>query len=262
MKTEVIAGHKVELYDSIDELPIVRYNKYNKLMLIETGVGSDLNDINSHVNKIKGFMNKSDNKSAFIELDNLRQNLYFISQSMSPKYLAFAVLVKSIDGVIQFDLSEESLKKIIDVLSSAKKSYFDRIVNHLKKNFDKELDLYFSDQFSDGRIKEYYDQIKKRIVIQMKAIRTGIHDEATINKIDDFLLTFFKPNIFTGKNSMEIKYGKDFGELCIFVSKNTNSPIDVIKQLTVLEFYNALSYVKKELKEAKKQNKKRKRRGR
>ena len=44
MRKIVLAKHKVELYDSIDELPIVRFHKYNKMLLIDAGVGSDLSD--------------------------------------------------------------------------------------------------------------------------------------------------------------------------------------------------------------------------
>ena len=49
MKREVINNHIVILYDSIDELPIIRFHKYNKYMLIDSGIGSDLNDINVHI---------------------------------------------------------------------------------------------------------------------------------------------------------------------------------------------------------------------
>ena len=51
MKREVINNHIVILYDSIDELPIIRFHKYNKYMLIDSGIGSDLNDINVHIDR-------------------------------------------------------------------------------------------------------------------------------------------------------------------------------------------------------------------
>ena len=45
MKTAKVNGHTVEIFDSIDELNIRRFQKYNKYMLIDSGVGSDLQDI-------------------------------------------------------------------------------------------------------------------------------------------------------------------------------------------------------------------------
>lgn len=52
MRKIVLAKHKVELYDSIDELPIVRFHKYNKMLLIDAGVGSDLSDWDAHMEKV------------------------------------------------------------------------------------------------------------------------------------------------------------------------------------------------------------------
>ena len=41
MKTTKIGERAVVLYDSIDELPILRFHAYNKMLLIDAGVGSD-----------------------------------------------------------------------------------------------------------------------------------------------------------------------------------------------------------------------------
>ena len=45
--------HTVEIYDSIDELPIQRFQKYNKFLLIDSGVGSDLQDVLNHIDRAK-----------------------------------------------------------------------------------------------------------------------------------------------------------------------------------------------------------------
>lgn len=132
MTTEKIAGHRVEIFDSIDDLPVIRFHKYNKFMLIDSGVGSDLRDINTHISKIKAYFDK-DKVLAFKELDNLRQNLYMISEEISPRYLAFAALVKSIDGREVFDLSDDNLKKISKQLSTIKVSKLEKLITLLKK---------------------------------------------------------------------------------------------------------------------------------
>ena len=49
MKTVLINNKKVELYDSIEDLPIIRFHKYNKMLLVDAGVGSDLADFDRHV---------------------------------------------------------------------------------------------------------------------------------------------------------------------------------------------------------------------
>ncbi len=117
-----IAGHQVEIYDSIDELPIKRFHKYNKFLLVDAGVGSDLNDVNLKINTIiKHVKNKSE--FAVTELENLRQSLFLISSELSPKHLAFSALVHSIDGSIIHDLSDESLYRVLDKLKNVKQSW-------------------------------------------------------------------------------------------------------------------------------------------
>ena len=42
MNTIKVGNHTVTVYEGIDEMPIVRYQKFNRLMLIESGVGSTI----------------------------------------------------------------------------------------------------------------------------------------------------------------------------------------------------------------------------
>ena len=77
MKTTKIGERAVVLYDSIDELPILRFHAYNKMLLIDAGVGSDLNDWDAHIEKAIRFIRKEKPDLAEKELDNLRQNVYF-----------------------------------------------------------------------------------------------------------------------------------------------------------------------------------------
>ena len=132
MRTGKINNHTVEIYDSIDELPIQRFQKYNKYMLIDSGVGSDLNDIMNHVGRAIIYIEKNPNM-ARAELENMRQALYLVSEEMSPKYMAFAVLVKKIDGKEMNDLTDLGLKKVLDILQNAKKRWLDDILNTVKK---------------------------------------------------------------------------------------------------------------------------------
>lgn len=117
MRTIKLAGKKVEIYDAIEDLPILRFHKYNKMLLIDAGIGSDLSDFDKHIEKIIGFLNGKTPEMAVTELENMRQNLYFMQSHISPRCLAFATLVKSIDGKVCNDLSDEGLQKIIQELS-------------------------------------------------------------------------------------------------------------------------------------------------
>ena len=108
-----INGHRIRMYDDIETLPVVRFHKYNKMLLLDAGIGSDLSDFAAHVQRAKHFARKGDD-NALTELDNLLQNVMLIQQELSPRHLAFAVLVAEVDGVACGDLSDEGLRRTLE----------------------------------------------------------------------------------------------------------------------------------------------------
>lgn len=243
MKTIYIGKHKVEIYDSIDELPIKRFHRFNKYLLVDAGAGSDLNDINERINRILRYVDKSDKVNAKIELDNLRQGIYLVTQETNLKHLAFMVLVKSIDGKEQTDLSDEGLRSVQKLFENQTLNFLDRLLQFVKKKIDTELNLYFPGQFDDAAIKEYHDKLRSRILFQLDTIIRNADHKQEIDQIDDFLLTLAKPKVFSGKESTEIKYDKQFEDMCLFLSHELSLDID---KLSVLQFYNSFEYIKKQ----------------
>lgn len=132
MEVKKYKGHTIEIYDSIDELPIQRFQKYNKYMLIDSGVGSDLQDILNHVERAKIYI-KANPNMAVAEMENLKQALYLVSKEMSPKYMAFAVLVNKIDGEPTDDLTDVGIKRTLEKLNTYKKTWIDEILLRVKK---------------------------------------------------------------------------------------------------------------------------------
>lgn len=60
MKNLTVNKKTVRVYDSIDEMPIINFQKYNKYLLIDSGIGSDVDDIDAHIARIAKFI-KSNN---------------------------------------------------------------------------------------------------------------------------------------------------------------------------------------------------------
>lgn len=133
MRTENIAGKKVEIYDSIEELSINRFHKYNKNLLVDSGIGATGNDVTDHIGRAVNFINAEDKESAVKELNNLRLSIYLISNEINPKHLAFAPLVKSIDGEQMSDLSDSGMENTLSLLKEANKSVFEKIFDQVKK---------------------------------------------------------------------------------------------------------------------------------
>lgn len=242
MRVEKYKKHRVELFDSIDEMPIQRFQKYNKYMLIDSGVGSDLQDILDHIEKIKIYI-KANPKMATVELDNMRQALFFAHEELSPKYMAFAVLVKSIDGNPTDDLSDIGLKRVLKTLNEAKKGWLDGILNSVKKKIDRELNLYFPGKFESVVEKEYYDELKSHTLLKLDHIITGADVRSRCKQIETKLAMLMRPQLFSGKKSAEISYDKQFEEMCLVLSHNLN--VDT-RGMNVLQFYNAFEYLKKQ----------------
>lgn len=244
MKTIKLGKHTIEIYDSIDSLPVTRFHKYNRLLLVDAGVGSDLADFDSHIERAIRFC-KTKPDLAATELENLRQNVYFIQSELSPKHLAFCVLIKSIDGKECDDISDESLKKLHEIISDVTYLELTTELESVKKKIDEELNIYFPKVFDDSTVKEYYDQLRRRTMTMLDAIITGEDKQAEIEEITNLLLTFAKPSIFFGPDSLEIQYDKQFESMCLMLSQKLNVKP---KSFTVLEYYNAFEYLKEQAK--------------
>lgn len=243
MRRLFVNGRVLKVYDSIDELPIVNFQKYNKYLLIDAGIGSDIDSIDAHMAKIAKLV-RVDTKKALQELQNMRQNMYMITSEISPKYLAFASLIYSIDGKVVTDLSDENLKSILDELRMVKHSWLIDFVAGFKKKVETELDLYFPEDFNDVRQREAYDKVKRRTQLVLDEIINETDRSQSIEEIDLYLINMHKPSLFYGPDSVEIRYDKQFGNACLLIAERVG--LDA-KKMTTLEFYNALGTIKKQI---------------
>lgn len=250
MREVKLGKHKVVLYNSIEELPMVRFHRYNKMLLLDAGLGSDLEAVDGHIERAVRFIKGDHRQEAATEMENIRQTIYLILQGMCPKHLAFAVLVKEIDGKPCDDVSDEGLQKTLDVLGDVPLKEMTAEHEAVKKKIDDELTLYFPEDFDNASEKEYYDIMKRRTQAMLDAVLNGETDEhkATIEKLTDELVCFTKPKVFTGKDSVEIAYDKQFEDMCLMLGQQLNADV---KKYTVMEFYNAYGYVKKQQKRQK-----------
>jgi hypothetical protein len=243
MKKTTIGKHTVEIYDAIDDLPMLRFHKFNKMLLVDAGVGSDLAEFDTHIEKAIRYLRSKNPELAEKELDNMRQNVYFIQSGISPKHLAFCVLVKSVDGVEQNDLSDDGLQKLLDMFADVPHTEMTAQLEAVKKKIDDELRLYFPKSFDDASVKEYFDELKRRTLLMLDQIIDGDTTDrrAEIERITTDMLLYNKPQSFNGSDSMEIQYDKQFENMCLTISQHLHTDP---KRYTVLEYYNAFERIK------------------
>lgn len=241
MKSLLINKKIVRVYDSIDEMPIINFQKYNKYLLIDSGIGSDADDIDAHIIKIAKFIKANNSKKALQELQNMRQNMYMVNSEISPKYLAFAALIHSIDGKEVNDLSDDGLKKLLQDLKDIKHSKVINFLLWLKKKVTNELETYFPGDFVNPKEKEAYDRLKNRTLLVLDSIINNTDNTKQIESIDTMMLNMHAPKVFIGSESVEVKYDKQFESTCLLIAQKTNMDA---RKMTVLQFYNAIDNIK------------------
>lgn len=248
MKEIKLGKHLVKLYDDIADLPIRRFHKYNKLLLVDAGIGSDLADFDAHIEKVVRYINDGEKEAAGQELMNMRQNLYAVQSELSPKFSAFACLVASVDNVPCDDISDDALQATLGMLNDVSFKELTAQIGAVKKKIDEDLQTYFPHSFDNASAKEYYDQLKRRTVLILQDIIEGeanLKTKREIERLTNELIMYIRPKSYEGKESVEIKYDKQFESMCLILSKNLHvNP----KEFTVLEFFNAYEFTEDEAK--------------
>ena len=236
MKTVKIGKHTVELYDTIEELPVTRFHKYQKCLLVDCGIGSTIEDFDKHIEKARRFLMLNDPANAQKELENLRQCVFMVQTALSPQHLAFACLVVSIDGTKCDILADSPYDELTGQLRS------------VKKKIDAELMAYFPKLYEDSDAKEFFDKVRRRTLLVLKNIVAGVPVPDGTKDVDDItteLITYTHPQIFAGSDSIEIKFDRQFENLCLMLSGQLNVKP---KEYTVMEFYNAFEFLKEKAK--------------
>ena len=255
MVTVKLGRHTVEMYDAIDELPIVRFHKYQKLLLVDAGIGADMAAFDQRIERARRFLLAGKADKAGQELENLRQCVYFMQMEISPKYRAFAALVSKVDGTECDDLSDDGLARVEKILQDVPARKIAAQLGAVKKKIDGELMLYFPALFNASEVKEYYDILRRRTLAVLSAIAAGEADPAggaDVERLTTALMTYSNPQMFAGPEGVEIQFDRQFENLCLVLSERLNVEP---KRYTVLEFYNAYDFVKERAKDAEKAQK-------
>ena len=247
MKTQRFGKHKVTYYETINELPITRFHVYNKMLLVDSGIGSTIADFDNHLDRIVAFLHRNETESVYKEIDNIRQNVFLIQSALSPKHLAFAAIIKEIDGIERDDLTDDGLKATLAMIGDSSIGEADDIMSSAKKKIEEELELYFPHLFADSSVKEMYDLMLKRTKLVLYGIIDNTDNKEEIKDITEELITYTKPKDFTSENGIELAADKQFERICVMLSESLHTNP---KTYTVMEFYTAFDYLKEKSKRA------------
>lgn len=255
MKEIIFKGSRLEMYDSIQDLPVGRYQKYNLNVMIDAGIGSDLNGFRERGENVKRLM-KNDIEKAEKEMDNFMNNVYMIMSETSPEMNSFIVLIKKINGRIvnDSDLSESGIEEIKKSLNrkGLTMGLVREFLNFFKKKIDVEFETFFPKIADSKKSKELYLMLRKKIGLKMREITMGVNLSGDLKKIEEFFVGKMKVKIYGGAHGMEVKMINGFDDMCTVLEKNGLSMEP--KKLTVVEFYNKLNFLERLIKESNKKN--------
>lgn len=239
-------GYKLDMFDSAQELKIKRFQLYNLNVMLDAGIGSDLNAFNDRINSIRGFIPKKP-ELAMIELNNLQQSVYFIVKNASPKMASFVAMIYKIDGreLTDHDLTDQGIADILEDLNrkGLTMGIVERFLSAVKKNLDRELETFFPKTFNGSNVKEFYSKLKRRTLLILQAMQTALDISDQIAVIDDLLMMMFKPKNFHGPQGLEVQTIKSFEETCILLMQRG---VDSPKEMTTLAFFQALESFKEQ----------------
>jgi hypothetical protein len=130
-----IGRKRVEFFDTKDDLPIKRFQRFQKYVMLDSQVGSTFQSFSERIDLTHKFLTQGMIKQAQKEMENLRQCVFNIFEEYDPKLLAYAILVKSINGrkIIRYD--DEALIEVIKELSRSELSRkeVNQLVDEVKK---------------------------------------------------------------------------------------------------------------------------------
>lgn len=254
MRTESINGHEFVFYDSIDMLPICQFHLFGKYALVDSGIGSDLGSVDAHIERIASFVH-TDPKKAVREILNYRRCLYSILNEADYRHKAFMCLVQYVDGKAWTDFSDAGIDKLYGMVMSASEQKVVAIEDEIKRKIDSELAEYFPETFDSSVDKNYLDLLRRRAFLQLSEIIDREDHTQEIKDLTDRIFNFYDPKNFEGKESAEVKFDKDFEQMCLILAKEFSGKV---KDYTVMEFYSAQKLLKDEQEQMKKLKNKKK----
>lgn len=244
-----LGDHKVVMYDSIEELPIVRFQKYNKMLMLDAGLGSDLTALDGHLARVSEYIKAGETANAAAEIDNLRQTLFNVQNGLTPHFMSLIPLMAEVDGEPLTDLSDENLQAVYDRLKDVTMKAYEGAASEVKKKIEEELKAYFAQGGESASSKEYYELMRKRALLQLDEIADGEDRGDEIREIESRMVRHDKPRVFQGQTNAEVLYDKNFVGCCIAIAQNLNMDA---KAMTVMEYYRALEVLEEQQKEMRK----------
>jgi hypothetical protein len=238
-------------YQSIMELPAGRHMEYQCYMALDAGVGSTEQDVARHEQMAERFATRpGKEQEEFLERCNAHYAQHFVKTNYSPRRLAFASLVESVNGIAANDLTEHGLESLLTQLQvfSLTNEQVEECLESVQEAFGNELAEHFPSRFDmDGMEMNKAIQLKRRgLALCDYLLNEDPKHLKTIEDVDSALLDMMEPEIFeTGhpENALVLRRIA-FSQLCgVLADHGTPEP----EKMTLFAFQGRLDYITKKM---------------
>lgn len=236
-------NHEIEVYDSIQNLPILRFQRFNKYQMIASEIGNDFYDYEKRTEKALQFLKSGMIEEAKQELNNRRQAVWNAFNEFSPLGKAFAVLVKRIDDVRYEEYTPDDLDRIMEHLNNIGLDIETSLkqLKEVKKKIETELLVYFPKSFQKNANKEQSALRFKLANLKLDEII----ESKTIEKdtLEKEILEHDKPNSWNvwDKDNMERAMEVDFQKFGSIVIEKSGQ---ALSEMTTFTFYVNVELIK------------------
>lgn len=228
-------GTVVTLYAGAKECPSIRYKELQKYLLMDTGIGSDMQAVAAKFSKMNAFLTKGQTEDAKNESENLFYNIFSIMQKIDYKSYAFVCMVYSIGPRLCNDLSDEGLNDTIAYLEKTliTQNQIETALEEIKKKISFELELHFPETAHVSEDYEFYKLLREQILLSGNGMLSGEDDEAVKLRLEQIsldLMTRVKPMNFRPTDPENAVVALDKGFACLFSmveGNGTNAPENV-----------------------------------
>ena len=262
-RIELNQNNYLIVYRTPEHMPLNRYSKFQKYLLLKTGVGSDMQSIANHFNTWFTLNAHGKHEESRTEAENLYYNFFSILQEVDYEDLSFVCLINSINGKPLIDISNENLVAVIKWLSDngMTKEMVSLQVEDTRSAILRDLRLYFPKFYPDTDDMQYFAKRKQNLMataeklIQQLESDDFSYDDEIRKLLDEISLYFIdlnKPKNFDSEDpdNCVVKLDAQFEQLRSMLEGNGTST----KDLTLIEFYSRLEYIRKSNKPVKEKN--------
>lgn len=240
MKKILYNGNTLEMYSSLEEIPVGRFQIYNRFVLMDAGIGSDVNSVASHVSMIQGFARTQQFEKALLQLQNYHQLLHFVVSNVSPEMNSFYVLIHKINGKLNEDVSEEGISDQMKKLSKSGLTMgkVRGFLEWFKKKVESEFAGLFPKLSNTVDTRQSYDFLQVRTLLTLKAIQ-GEEVDKERKRLEKRVFDYIEPRQFSGEDGIEVSTILNFEDACLTLQQVLHVPEP--KKMTVVAFYRALN---------------------